>query len=72
MLVSLPNGRTVDMPFDDYLHMGKEGYQYLMAQNLGAPIEYPFFGSVLHHKGADEEEEIQDEEEVDNSFFEEE
>lgn len=77
MLVNLPNGRTVDMPVDEYLRMGREGYQYLVALNLGAPIEYPFFGSVLHYKGVDteEEEEVEDEVEdtgVDPSFFEEE
>lgn len=77
MLVNLPSGKTVDMPFDDYMRMGREGYQYLMAQNLGAAIEYPFFGSVLHYKGVDfEEEEVEEEAEeesdVDPVFFEEE
>jgi hypothetical protein len=68
MLVNLPNGKTVDMPIDDYLRMGREGYQYLVAQNFGAPIEYPFFGSVLHYKGTymEEEDEVEDEVEEEN------
>jgi hypothetical protein len=64
MLVNLPNGKTVDLPFDDYLHIGREGYQYLMANNLGTHVEYPFFASALFNKmEVDDEEEIVDEEE---------
>jgi hypothetical protein len=77
MLVNLPNGKTVDMPFDEYLRIGREGYQYLVAQNVGTAIEYPFFGSILHCKASDmDEDEIEDDVEeeggVDPALFEEE
>jgi hypothetical protein len=57
MLVNLPNGKTVDIPFDDYLHMGREGYQFLMANNFGMHLENPFFGAALNNKREEEEEE---------------
>lgn len=61
------------MPVDDYLRLDTGGYQYLVAQNFGAPIEYPFYGSALHRKGVAVEDEVdEDEDEVENvdpSFF---
>jgi hypothetical protein len=70
MLVNLPNGKTVDMPLDEYLHMGREGYQYLMANSLGAYLEHPFFASALLNKsrGDREEEPIEEEEDEEDSF----
>lgn len=73
MLVNLPNGKTVDMHFDDYLRMGMEGYQYLVAQNIGMDIEYPFFASILYKQGWDKDEEEEDEAnegEEGNDYFE--
>lgn len=52
MLVNLPNGKTVDISFDDYLRIGMDDYRYLMSQNFGAEMEDPFFGSVLRYRGA--------------------
>jgi hypothetical protein len=71
MLVNLPNGKTVDMPLDDYLRMGREGYQFLMANNLGTYVEYPFFASALFNKmEEDDEEEIMDDEgDSDDPYF---
>lgn len=58
MLVNLPNGKTVDMSFEDYLRAGKEEYNYLMSINLGADMEDPFFGSAIHgRQQLDDEEE---------------
>lgn len=59
MLVNLPNGKTVDMSFEDYLRAGKEDYNYLMSINLGAEMEDPFFGSAIrnHSRQDDDEEE---------------
>jgi hypothetical protein len=50
MLVNLPNGKTVDMSFEDYLRAGVEDYGYLMSHNYGADMEDPFFGSILHSR----------------------
>jgi hypothetical protein len=74
MLVNLPNGKTVDMSFDEYLRMGREGYQYLMANSLGTYVEHPFYSSALQNKSwrdakeTVEEEEEEEEEEEDNSL----
>lgn len=69
MLVNLPNGRTVDMSIDEYLRLGREGYQYLVAQNFGACIEYPFYSSALHLKFTWADEDIEDEEEEEDETF---
>lgn len=59
MLVNLPNGKTVDMSFEDYLRSGKEDYTYLMSYNVGAEMEDPFFGSAIrnHSRQDDDDEE---------------
>lgn len=51
MLVNLPNGKTVDMSFEDYVRIGMDDYGYLMSHNIGYEMEDPFFGSILR-KGA--------------------
>lgn len=68
MLVNLPNGRTVDMPVDDYLRIGNDGYQFLVAQNFGAIIESPFFASILYVKGVYEEVEEEEEDEPEDDY----
>jgi hypothetical protein len=50
MLVNLPNGKTVDMSFDDYLRSSVEDYTYLMSQNFGLELEDPFVGSALRDR----------------------
>lgn len=68
MLVNLPNGKTVDMSFEDYLHVNMDDYRYLMSQNYGSEMEDPFFGSVLYYLrrgGGRSEEEVEVDEDED-------
>lgn len=66
MLINLPNGKTVDMSFEDYMRAGPGDYQYLMSQSYGYEIEDPFFGSALRDKAKKAEEpEDEDDDEVD-------
>jgi hypothetical protein len=62
MLVNLPNGKTVDMSFDEYLRISIDDYQYLMSQNFGMEMEDPFFSSILRSKRQTEDEEEEEEE----------
>lgn len=69
MIVNLPNGKTVDLSFEDYLRIGIEDYQYLMSHNIGEDIEYPFFASILHYKGGDDSEDESSTEEDDDEYL---
>jgi hypothetical protein len=71
MLVNLPNGKTVDMSFEDYLRLGMDEYSYLMQHNVGFETEDPFTSSVLR-KGAIKEkiEKVEDDPE-DDGYYEE-
>lgn len=55
MLISLPTGKTVDIPIENYLRMGKESYQLLIANNVGGYVEHPFYGSALYNKFDDDD-----------------
>ena len=69
MLVNLPNGKTIDIPVEEYLRMGQEGYQYYIAQNVGYYMEHPFSGSAMYNKSNDDDDddfEIDDEDELDD------
>jgi hypothetical protein len=69
MIVNLPNGKAVDLSFEDYLRIGMEDYQYLMSHNLGEDIEYPFFASILHYKGHDDSEDEASPEDEDDEYL---
>lgn len=56
------------MSVDDYLRMSREGYQYLVAQNFGACIEYPFYSSALHLKFSWDDDDDDEEEEEDETL----
>jgi len=47
MIVSLPNGKVVEMSLEQYLRMTDEDFQFMVAQNWGEEINNPFHGSVL-------------------------
>jgi hypothetical protein len=47
MLVSLPNGTTVDIPFDIDFDINSSDFRDLNAVSSGDRIEDPFFGSML-------------------------
>lgn len=63
MNVSLPNGRTIDLPPDVYMSMTDKDYQLLVALGCGSEIDNPFQGSALYANSSslavlDEEDEI--------------
>lgn len=47
MIVSLPNGKVVEMSLEQYLRMTDEDFQFMVAQNWGEEVNNPFHGSVL-------------------------
>ena len=48
MLYSLPNGKVIELSFEQYIELTDEEVEYLISINYGESIENPFFGSVLH------------------------
>lgn len=66
MLVSLPNGKTIEMSVDQYLSMTDEDYQYLVAAGVGEEISDPFHNSYIKHGENYSEEEFEEiDEEID-------
>jgi len=49
MIVSLPNGKVVEMSLEQYLRMTDEDFQFMVAQNWGEEINDPFHCSVLEY-----------------------
>lgn len=47
MLVELGNGKTVSMSLEYFLEMTEDGYQQMIAADMGEHINDPFFDSVL-------------------------
>jgi hypothetical protein len=68
MIISLPNGKSIEISLEAYLRMTDEDFEYLMSLNWGEDIINPFESSVLLYGEYKEEEEIDedsDSEEVD-------
>lgn len=63
-LVTLANGKTIDVDIMWFLSLSDNEYQDLIASNSGCEINNPFHGSCLARKGAESWEEVDDEEEV--------
>jgi len=72
MIVSLPNGKVVEMSLEQYLNMDDDDYSNLIAYNYGEEVQDPFHGSVLLYGESsldyeeEEEESLPDLTEVDN------
>ena len=47
MIVSLPNGKCIEVSIETYLRMTDEDFEYLLAINWGEHFEDPFHSSVL-------------------------
>lgn len=47
MIVSLPNGKCIEVSLETYLRMTDEDFEYLLAINWGEHFEDPFHSSVL-------------------------
>jgi hypothetical protein len=47
MLYQLPNGKVVEITFEQYLQLTDEDIEYLVAFNHGEEMDDPFFGSSL-------------------------
>lgn len=62
MIVSLPNGKVVEMSLEQYLNMDDDDYSNLIAYNYGEEIQDPFHGSVLLYGESYIESEEEDEE----------
>lgn len=52
MLVNLPNGKTVEMSFEQYISMTDEDFQYLVAAGYGEEINDPFHNSFIRNGDA--------------------
>jgi hypothetical protein len=66
MLVNLPNGKTIEMSFEQYISMTDEDFQYLVASGYGEEINDPFHNSFIRNGEIktvelDEEEEVYEE-----------
>jgi hypothetical protein len=58
MLVQLPNGKTIEMSFEEWDSLTDNDFQYYMSTNQGEEIQDPFFGSVLKDSPKASEDEI--------------
>lgn len=47
MLVSLPNGKVIEVSLEQYLSMTDEDFKYLVSRNWGEEISDPFYNSCL-------------------------
>lgn len=47
MIVSLPNGKCIEVSLETYFRMTDDDFEYLIAINWGDRIENPFYSSVL-------------------------
>jgi hypothetical protein len=50
MLYQLPNGKTINISFEDFLELTDENIQYLVSINYGEVILSPFYKSSLTEK----------------------
>jgi len=49
MLVSLTNGKVIEISLDLYLMMSDDELNYWSSQNMGEYIQNPFHGSILYN-----------------------
>jgi hypothetical protein len=47
MLYQLPNGKTINISFEDFLELTDENIQYLVSINYGEVVLSPFYKSSL-------------------------
>lgn len=47
MIVSLPNGKSIEVSLEQYLRMSDDDFNFLMARNYGDEIADPFHSSHL-------------------------
>lgn len=59
-LVTLANGKTIDVDIMWFLSLSDQEYQDLVASNSGFEIENPFHSSSLTFRGSESEEENED------------
>lgn len=66
MIISLPNGKSIEVSLEVYLRMTDDDFEYLLSINWGEEFNNPFESSVLlYGEYNDEEEDTDDEPEVD-------
>lgn len=66
MIISLPNGKSIEVSLEVYLRMTDDDFEYLLSINWGEEFNNPFESSVLlYGEYKDEEEDTDDEPEVD-------
>tara|TARA_R110000868_G_scaffold26739_1_gene102697 strand:- start:192 stop:431 length:240 start_codon:yes stop_codon:yes gene_type:complete len=65
MIISLPNGKTIEVSLEVYLRMTDDDFEYLMSINYGEEFINPFIASVLAHGEAKIDEDSEEEEELD-------
>lgn len=53
MFITLNNGKTVDIPFEQYINMSDYEFQIFLESDYGYEINDPFFGSQIHEKDKD-------------------
>ena len=61
MIVSLPNGKCIEMSLEHYLRMSDEDFNDLTAYNAGEDLQDPFHSSVLLYGEANIENDILEE-----------
>lgn len=72
MLVNLPNGKTIELPFEQFWKLSLDDINFLMSNGFGADIEDPFTGSHLFDKSKlvdNDEEEEEEEDEMDEELL---
>lgn len=47
MIISLPNGKSIEVSLEVYLRMTDDDFEYLMSMNYGEDFINPFESSVL-------------------------
>lgn len=50
MLITLNNGKTVRIPFEQYINMSDQEYEIFLEQNYGYEINDPFFDSQIQEE----------------------
>ena len=68
MLYNLPNGKTIDITFEQWLNLTDDDIQYLVAFGHGEDTNSIWRGSSLENMGSQRQDAIEYTEELDDGF----